>query len=191
MHYNHFQGKKVRLRGRTSSDMENDLCKIEQNEYDTEIDRLCDYVHLPNSAESRRQSMEEDIKRINRWDNCNLVIETLDCEAVGGITVTEANMVNGTFSYGMGISRAHWRKGYAFEAIQLLLNYYFNELRFHKCNVTVYDYNEGSKELHKALGFAEEGRLRESKYSDGKFHDILLYGITAKEFNRQRKYPAS
>lgn len=180
--FNIFQGKKVRLRPKTIGDMEKELLKIENNEYDTEIDRLCDVIYLPNSAEVRRASFESDTKAFNTWERCSLVIETLDNIAVGGIVVTNTNYTNGTFAYGLGVGREYWRRGYASEAIRLLLNYYFSELRFNKCNVTVYDFNEGSKELHKFLGFTEEGRLRESKFSEGQYHDILYYGITAKEF---------
>jgi RimJ/RimL family protein N-acetyltransferase len=140
MNANIFQGKKIRLRPKTSADMEQDLMRIEKNDYDTEIDRLTDTIYLPSSAEVRREAMENDIKAFNSWESCNLVIETLDNIPVGGIAVTAANYANGTFSYGLGITREHWRKGYAFEAIQLLLNYYFGELRFHKCNVFIFDY---------------------------------------------------
>lgn len=182
MNYNIFQGKKIRLRAKTTTDIERDKLKIEKSVYDTESDRLCDVIHLPYSTESRKDDWENGIKKFNTWENCNLVIETVDNIAVGGICITHADRSNGTFSYGLGISRDHWRKGYASEAIKLLLNYYFNELRFHKCNVTVYEYNEGSKALHISLGFVEEGRQRESKYTNGKYYDMIFYGITEKEF---------
>lgn len=188
MNNNIFQGRKIRLRARTFADIERDKMKIEKSEYDTESDRLCYMIHLPYSAESRKDDWENEIKRFNTSENCNLVIETLDNTAVGGICITHADRTNGTFSYGLGISREHWRKGYASEAIKLLLNYYFNELRFNKCNVTVYDYNEASKALHMSLGFIEEGRQRESKYTNGKYYDMILYGMTAKEFCDKYKF---
>ncbi len=182
--YNHniFQGEKVRLRAMTLADAERYKEKIENSKYDTESDRLCDIIHLPYSVESRKDDWENHIKRFNTWENCDLIIETLDNIAVGNINTTHASQRDGTFSYGLGINREHWRKGYASEAIKLFLSYYFNELRFHKCNVTVYDYNEGSKALHKSLGFIEEGRQRESKYSNGKYYDLIFYGMTEKEF---------
>lgn len=70
------------------------------------------------------------------------------------------------------------------EAIRLFLSYYFNELRFHKCNISVYDYNDASKQLHLSIGFVEEGRQRESKFTNGRYYDILLYRITAEEYNQ-------
>lgn len=184
MNNNIFRGEKIRLRAKTASDIEKEKIKIDKEEYDTESDRLCDEIHLPYSFDSRKDALENEVKnKHNTWDNCNLVIETLDNVSVGGICITHADRTNGTFSYGLGISRAYWRKGYASEAIKLLVNYYFNELRFHKCNVTAYDFNEGSKALHIALGFVEEGRQRESKYTNGTYYDIIFYGLTREEFN--------
>jgi RimJ/RimL family protein N-acetyltransferase len=33
------------------------------------------------------------------------------------------------------------------------------------------------------FGFVLEGRLREAKYNNGKYYDILRYGLLKKEFN--------
>jgi RimJ/RimL family protein N-acetyltransferase len=184
MNYNIFQGEKIRLRARTMADI--DPAAIESGQYDTESDRLCDTIHLPQSHAARKDGLESEIRQENVWDRCTLVIETLDGTAVGSICTTHADRGNGTFSYGVGIRREFWRNGYAAEAIRLFLNYYFNELRFHKCNIGVYDYNAGSMELHRSLGFVEEGRLRESRFTDGRYHDLVQYGITADEFNRTR-----
>lgn len=96
MSNNIFEGKKVRLRARTSSDIERDTLKIEKSEYDTESDRLCDIIHLPYSVESRKDDWEAGVKRFNTWDNCNLVIETIDNIAVGGICITHTDRTNGT-----------------------------------------------------------------------------------------------
>lgn len=187
MNNNIFQGEKIRLRARTAEDIEREKIKIKNSDFDTENDRLCDTIHLPYSSESRKEDWENEVKKFNNWSSCSLVIETLDNAAVGGISITNADRSNGTFSYGLGISREHWRKGYASEAIKILMNYYFNELRFHKCNITVFDYNEASKALHKSIGFTEEGRQRESKYTNGRYYDLVLYGMTKNEFYEKYK----
>ena len=117
---NIFQGKKIRLRARTQADIERDKAKIEKSEYDTENDRLCDTIHLPYSIESRIEGWENDVKKLNTWEKCSLVIETLDNTIVGGIVATHTNQINGMFSYGIGIAREHWRKGYASEAYYII-----------------------------------------------------------------------
>ena len=181
---NIFKGKRVRLRAKNLSDVERDIATINSIEYNTEIDRMTGMIHLPFSTDAIKGDLEKEVMQSNDWENCNLIIETLDKVAVGGIVISNADRKDGCFSYGLGIKEEHRRKGYASEAIILLLNYYFNELRFHKCNLSIYDFNESSKRLHKKLGFIEEGRQRESKYSQGKYHDIIFYGISEEEFRK-------
>jgi L-amino acid N-acyltransferase YncA len=40
----------------------------------------------------------------------------------------------------------------------------------------------GSIELHRGLGFQEEGRLRRMGYTQGRHYDWLLLGMTHEEF---------
>ena len=64
------------------------------------------------------------------------------------------------------------------------MNYYFNELRYHKVNAGVYSFNEPSKRLHEKMGFKKEGQLiREVKFTNGKYWDMIIYGMTKGEFN--------
>jgi RimJ/RimL family protein N-acetyltransferase len=59
----------------------------------------------------------------------------------------------------------------------------FNEMRFQKCNSGCIDINETSIALHKALGFREEGRQRRSIYTNGRYYDNVLFGLTREEFD--------
>ena len=68
------------------------------------------------------------------------------------------------------------------EAIRLVLTYFFQELRYQKCNATVYAFNTSSIKLHESLGFQLEGRIRRNIYTSGQFYDELIYGITREEF---------
>jgi RimJ/RimL family protein N-acetyltransferase len=49
------------------------------------------------------------------------------------------------------------------------------------------DSNEASIQLHRKLGFVEEGRRRRQVFFNGKFHDDVLFGLTREEFEAQEK----
>ena len=66
------------------------------------------------------------------------------------------------------------------------LEYAFNEHKFHKLNCGVITFNSRVIKLHKHFGFKEEGIMREQKYKDGRFVDIVLLGITANEWAQQK-----
>lgn len=136
---------------------------------------------FPTSAESARRWAEEEATRRVDGDQIHLAVETVEGELVGGIGTHHLNARHGTFSYGVNIHRPFWRRGYAGEAVVLLLRHFFEERRYQKCNATVFSFNEGSIALHHRLGFTEEGRIRRAIYAHGGYHDELFFGITAEE----------
>lgn len=46
----------------------------------------------------------------------------------------------------------------------------------------IYAFNTASQALHERLGFQQEGRVRRMIYTDGQYHDELIYGLTGDEF---------
>ena len=110
------------------------------------------------------------------------MIEDLEGNTVGSINAHDVDARMGTFSYGLGIYEPYRRRGYATEAILLLLRFYFLELRMHKCNAGAYSFNEASIGLHRSLGFVEEGRLRDVVYTKGRYFDDVCFGMTREEF---------
>lgn len=110
------------------------------------------------------------------------MIETLAGEFAGAIDTHACDTRTGTFEYGLAIKPEHQRQGYAGEAIRLVLRHYFRELRFQKVTVHIYAFNEASLELHRKLGFKEEGRLRRMVCTGGQFHDEFIFGLTREEF---------
>jgi RimJ/RimL family protein N-acetyltransferase len=102
---------------------------------------------------------------------------------LGYIDVWEADARNGVFKTGIKILEGHAGKGYATRAYARTLDYYFNELRYQKCDIYVYEFNEASLRFHKKFGFMEEGRLRREYYSAGRFYDSICLGLTMEDFN--------
>ncbi|BBH24734.1 SPBc2 prophage-derived uncharacterized N-acetyltransferase YokL [Paenibacillus baekrokdamisoli] len=175
---NIWTGTKVRLRSVLSSDWE----KYHNNDYDSECERLCDVIHFPRSEEGTKLWAEHQSSKTPDGDNYMFAIETLDGELVGGINAHSCDSRNGTFKYGIGIFREHWRKGYASEAVKLLLRYYFEELRYHKVTANIYAFNDSSIAIHESLGFKQEGRLRKMIFTNGKHFDELIYGLLNSEY---------
>jgi len=175
---NIFEGKLVRLRAVEPGDWE----AHHQWDRDTEMARTLYEIPFPQSTLSTRQWAEREAAKRENGEEHHLQIETLEGIQVGSIGTNECNLRCGTFSYGVGVIGQYQRKGYASEAIRLVLRYYFHERRYQKCTIKVYSFNEASQKLHESLGFTLEGRLRRMIYTNGEFHDALWYGITREEF---------
>ena len=89
----------------------------------------------------------------------------------------------GTFSYGVAVRQEHRGKGYAAEAVLLILRYFFEELRYQKVTVHIHSDNVSSVRLHERLGFQLEGRQRRMIFTQGEYLDDLIYGMTVEEFH--------
>ena len=173
-----WEGGRVRLRAVEPTDWQHHF----EWDRDSEMARALDHVWFPASQAAARRWAEEQSLRKPENDVYFFEIETLDGQHVGSISTHNCNPHNGTFSYGLAIKPAHQRKGYAAEAISLLLRHFFHELRYQKVTVNVYSFNEPSIRLHERLGFQREGRLRRMIYTRGAYHDELFYGLTAEAF---------
>jgi RimJ/RimL family protein N-acetyltransferase len=113
-------------------------------------------------------------------------IENLNGDYIGDIRFNAINERHGTFELGISIWKNYKNKGYAKAAVKTLLDYAFNERRLNKCNVNCIGCNIASISLLKSLGFKQEGIIREEFFFNGKFHDKILFGLTANEYNFQR-----
>lgn len=173
-----WRGERVRLRGIEPGDWP---VYFAWNQDDEQARHLSD-IPFPQSEAAVRQWAERESTRPPDGDAYRFAIENEHGEVVGDLTTHDCDRRVGAFSYGIAIRRAQRRKGYAAEAITLVLRYFFRELRYQKATVRVYSFNEGSARLHEALGFVLEGRIRRTVYSNGEFFDELVYGITAEEF---------
>ncbi len=107
---------------------------------------------------------------------------------IGGIDLTSIDPIdkNAILSIVIG-SETDRNKGYATEAIELLLTFAFTKLKLHKVSLNVYDYNEAAKNCYKSIGFKIEGRIRDQMFVDNEYCDLLPMGILKSELIIKKK----
>jgi len=134
---NYWQGTRIRLRAVECADAE----IFYQWNQDSERARNLGFVWPPSSRASMDTWVQAESLKQMETDQFRWIIESLEEIPVGAIDTHSCNPRNGTFSYGIDIAPEHRRKGYAGEAIRLVLRYYFEELRYQKVTVPVHSYN--------------------------------------------------
>lgn len=103
---------------------------------------------------------------------------------VGVISLDGIDRSFGNARMNIAIGKAEDRgRGFGSEAIRLILNYGFNEMRLHRISLTVYEYNPKAQALYRRIGFKDEGRAREAVFRNGRFWDSLHMGVLRGEFN--------
>jgi len=111
-----------------------------------------------------------------------------------GIVTKETNELIGTIGFdgwlqnqkraeiGYEISPAHWKRGFASEAIKKVLLYGFTFLELLRIGAVVFPENEPSNILMVKMGFKKEGLLRNYIHQNGTSHDTFVYSIIDTDF---------
>ncbi len=175
-----WQGKLVRLRGLGEEDAE---LAFNDRLDSTARQLLQGGIELPTSIEHMREA-------ITKYSDCRdvdgLVLFSIidpSSQRAGVLSLHSRDLKNGTFSFGVSISRPYRGKGYAEDAVRLLLKYCFWEQRYQKCNSACLKNNPASIRMHEKLGFIPEGCRRRACFMNGQYYDEILFGLTREEFD--------
>ena len=115
-------------------------------------------------------------------DSSLFLIETLKGgEAIGFVRYSMIPYPDGDLPHpevGFGIPEMSARgKGYAQEALRLLLDYLFANLPAERITAFTDAENIPAQRVMENTGFQREGVLRKSMFRDGKWRDIAIYGL--------------
>ena len=159
---------------------------------ESDLPKLRDWRNSPYIRAYTREYRPLNILNQKKWfeslftDQSNIMFAIKkkgDVEIIGCCGLTYINWKEGHGEISIYIGEEKWQeKGYATDALQLLLKYGFGELRLHRIYAIIFEYNEASIKFFEKNGFVFEGRHREARFWDGKFHDELVYGMLDREY---------
>jgi RimJ/RimL family protein N-acetyltransferase len=101
---------------------------------------------------------------------------------IGFVGIYNVNYVNRNAEFGIliGDKTAHG-KGYATEAMRIIVDYCFNELNLNRIYLYVLANNVPAIKAYEKNGFCLEGKLRQHIYRAGKYIDNYVMGIIKDE----------
>jgi len=104
---------------------------------------------------------------------------------IGFISLHSIEWNNRSASLAVGIGESDYReRGLGSEAIQLILNYAFNELNLNRVNLDVIGNNDSAISCYTRNGFVIEGSAREAVLRDGDKYDKIYMGILKREWEK-------
>lgn len=139
-------------------------------------------IELPPTISGAKKFTEENTDFSSTNNRIMFTIENLNGESVGGINLNSIDERNGTFSIGIVIDNAYRGKGYGTRAVHVLLKYAFFERRLNKFNDYVLEGNEASAAMLRKVGCLQEGVRRQVFYTNGRYYDSILFGLTKDEY---------
>lgn len=102
---------------------------------------------------------------------------------IGNIALTSIDHYNQRAEYTILIGeKSSEKKGYAKEAAVLLLRHAFLDLNLHRIYCSPLEENVMANVAVTFLGMKEEGVLRDAVFKNGKFNNLIFYGLLKEEF---------
>lgn len=169
-------GKNVVLRA-----MEKEDCEIIKDMFnDPEIEHLVGGWAFPLSLFAQERWLES---HYNDKSGLRYVIDTKEDGVVGIYTLTNIDWKNRRAEIGVKIASYENRfKGYGTDATMAVMRYVFDELGFHRLDVSWLAANTVSANTFTKCGFVREGVKREYIYKGGKYRDLVEAGILSNEY---------
>jgi ribosomal-protein-alanine N-acetyltransferase len=106
--------------------------------------------------------------------------EDSDPTPVGAVTVKNLHHTRPELSY--WIHPAHQGEGYGTEATEVAVDYVFSAHEVRGLQAQAFAPNEGSVGVLENLGFTHEGTLRDARFRDGEYVDVVWYGLLREEW---------
>ena len=175
MHNAFLIGKKIYLKGIEEDDLEN-MHKWISDSIFTHLlfqgDRPPNLQHMKNEFNTNLKDHKEIV----------FSIVTKTDQHIGWAGIYEINWISrkGEIRFFIG-EKKFWGKGYATETVSLLVDYAFNKLNLHRIYGGTNEENVGSIKVFKNNKFIQEGILKEEHFRNGKYYDVLRFGVINKK----------
>jgi RimJ/RimL family protein N-acetyltransferase len=105
------------------------------------------------------------------------IVLAVNNELIGSVSLIGISLIDARAELGYWISAEHWSKGYCTEAASRLIRFAGEELGLTRIAARCLERNPASARVMEKAGLRREGLLPKDRIKDGKYEDILLYGL--------------
>jgi RimJ/RimL family protein N-acetyltransferase len=181
-----FKGKSLRL---TALDGEKDAPIVAKWTYDSDIaGRLREGAAGPLLAFEVRKIFDEWIKGM--MDNHRPIVFALrrngEEDLVGLVRILFVQWVHGAGQFELIITDPQNWQVFAHEALEMVLNYAFDELNLFRVTTRIAEDDHLAKTLYEESRFYLEVRQREALFRNGRYLDRLSFGLLRPEWEAYR-----
>lgn len=171
------KGDHINLRKLKRSDAES----VYKYAKDKEISKFTEVPH-PYTLEHAKRFISNTHQKMKNRSDYELGIELKETkEIIGMMSLMKVDYNNMNAEIGYWLGKTYWRKGYTIEALKLLIEFGFKELKLKRIWARVMAPNTASADLLRKAGFSYEGRLIKAIYRDNQFYDELRFGLVRDE----------
>lgn len=146
-------------------------------------------MYLPMSMAQEEKWFEEMLKRDPNTQPLNIEARQGDeWIKIGNMGFFNFDHCARSAEVGIVIgNKDFWNQGYGTEAMTLMLKHGFETLNLHRIKLLVYEDNPRAIRCYEKVGYVHEGRLREERYHNGCYFDVLFMGMLKQEWDAKRE----
>ncbi|WP_312472367.1 GNAT family protein [Neobacillus sp.] len=108
-------------------------------------------------------------------------------DLVGSIGLNQMDWYNSTTSIGYYLAKKAEGHGVITRSVQALLNYCFFQLGLNRVEIRCGVKNKKSQAIPERLGFVKEGIIRDGEQLNGRFHNLIVYSMLAREWKGTKR----
>lgn len=176
---NFLEGKKIILRPLSIRDVSETYLSWLN---DPEVNRYNSHAIFPYTIEQ----LENYVKGIDSKSKVILAIcDKKSHRHIGNAALQNIDWVARSAEFAVLIGeKQHWKKGIGEETGRLLVNYGFTRLNLRRIHCGTSSENIGMQKLAVRVGMKKEGVRRDAIYKNGRWVNIIEYGILQSEFEK-------
>ena len=165
----YIEGERIFLREVRRADVTEEYCKWMN---DPEVNQYLETRYTT-------QTLETIMRYVKKLEGSKEEIFLAICDKnsekhIGNIKLGPINRIHKFADVSLVIGdKNYWGKGIATEAIKLITDFAFREMRLHKLRAGCYEQNEGSKKAFEKAGYETEAIFRNQYLFKGKYVNIL------------------
>lgn len=173
------QGNEIRLRAIEKEDLSRFVAWLNDPEVYQHLE-----LTIPLSLAQEELWYQELLKK--PMEEHPLVIEIDTSEGwcpVGNVSFININWRDRSTEIGIFIGeKKFWDQKHGQKAMRTMLRHGFCNLNLNRIYLKVYETNPRAMQAYKQVGFVEEGHLRQAKFQDGRYIDVLLMSVLRSEW---------
>jgi diamine N-acetyltransferase len=146
-------------------------------------------IYKPLSMGQEEKWYQDILNRpIDEHPLCIEVLEGSNWVMIGNTGFLNINTHDRSAEVGISLgNKQFWDQGFGTDSLRLLVDHGFNQMNLNRIYLHVFETNLRGIRCYEKVGFKHEGRLREARFLDGKYIDVLVMSILKHEWKITKK----
>lgn len=167
---------------------EGDAESIYQNVKDHDIAKWTINIPHPYPKDGALTFIKGSIAQMQKGMVYQLAILLKETDEFAGVmSLINVNWVHKNAEIGYWTSKKHWNMGIATEAAKRMIAFGFEDLNMERIYAKCFHNNEVSRHVIEKCGMQYEGNLRHEVLREGKFIDMIYFGIIKEDWKEVNK----